>query len=244
MSKIPFLLLLLFSSTPIAKHKTIVPLPSTEALNKKNDTVFLLREKDSVHYHAVFVEKDRQSQVYKNVLNFKMDNYDAEAYLRNYHAVKRRSAKPFRKYNLAGLPTEWLPLYSYRGSFYIYQPSEPGNTARITITDSTMVHWYMDGPTPQLLQEVIKLNNHTWQLKFRGYLQRAPDVKIIIHIIDPINKIAVWEDVNAPIRYRYSLYVPRENAAKFDLVVNYCLENKVAEFNFDSIDYVALLKGH
>jgi hypothetical protein len=236
----PLLVALLFGS--LTKAIVIVPSLHIRISNVGNDTTFLLREKDNEHYHAVFVEKNRQSQAYKNVLNFKMDSYDKESYLQNYRALKAHAAKPFKKYNLAHLPTAWLPLYSYKGKFYIYLPSEPGNMDRVIITDSTLIHWYMDGPLPQRLKGLNKLNKYTWQLKLQDYNPNDHESGIMIYMIDPIKKIAVWENPTAPAKYRYSLYVSSETAAKFDLIVNYCRENRESEFIFDSIDYTALLK--
>jgi hypothetical protein len=54
--------------------------------------------------------------------------------------------------------------------------------------------------------------------------------------------IAVWEDLGQPLPYCYGLYIAREKANNFDMIVNYCAQNKVDEFEFDKIDYPALLK--
>ncbi|MEB0303024.1 hypothetical protein, partial [Mucilaginibacter sp. 5C4] len=62
-------------------------------------------------------------------------------------------------------------------------------------------------------------------------------------IIDPKNMVTVWEDTSLPFDYRYTLYVAKEHAAKFDMVVNYSKMDKMPEFDFDKINYKKLIKG-
>ena len=65
---------------------------------------------------------------------------------------------------------------------------------------------------------------------------------IKIHFIDNKTKLTVWEDSGKGAPYSYGLFVPREYATKFDMIVNYTNGDLPDEFEFDKIDYSALLK--
>jgi hypothetical protein len=207
-----------------------------------HDTTFLLREKSKDYYHAIYIEHNRQSPYYNSLLDFKYNDYENKEYKEAYQSLKQKQPAPLKKYNLTGLPKQWVPLHRYKNKYYIYLPSDEGDMARRIITDSTLIYWYMEGPDPKPILSFKKLNDHTWFFKADNfYLTKT--ATLIIHLIDPVNKIAVFEDSSAPKGYRYSLYIPKENAKKFDLVVNYCATDKTPDFLFDKIDYAKLLNG-
>jgi predicted transcriptional regulator len=221
-------------------HKQVAP----NRLAKKSDTTFLLREVTKDDYHAVYIDHNRQSAAYKRLLNFNLNKYDVNDYRENYRIMKSRHHAPLKKFNLAGLLKQWMPLYLHKGKYYIYSPSEWGTIDRRILTDSTMMYWFMDGLTPEPYQQVKKINNHTYAFKLHSFYTDNPgNTTIIIHIIDPKNQIAIWEDTGEKGASHYGLYIPRQNARNFDLIVNSCLTEKTNEFEFDKVDYAKLLKG-
>jgi hypothetical protein len=212
---------------------------------KKSDTTFLLKERDKKSYHIVYIERNRESIFYKNLLDFSITNkFDLKEYKENNIRVKKENPAPFKVYDLKDLPKEWMPIYRYKNKYYIYNPAEWGSIDRRVITDSTIMFWSMEAPERQPFINAKRIGKDTYQLKFHSLYPDTVIKNITIHIIDPKNKIAVWEDLTEAPQYRYGLYVPRENAANFDLIVNYCEQHKTDEFEFDKIDYKALLKGH
>jgi len=208
-----------------------------------HDTTFLLREKSKDYYHAIYIERNRQSPYYNSLLDFKYDDYENKEYKEAYQSIKQKHSAPLKKYNLTGLPKQWVPLHRYKNKYYIYLPSDEGDMGRMIITDSTLIYWSMEGPYPKPFQSLKKLNDHTWFFEADNFYPSKTTGTFVIHLIDPINKIAVFEDSSAPKRYRYSLYIAKENAKNFDLVVNYCETDKTPDFLFDKIDYAKLLKG-
>lgn len=208
---------------------------------KVNDTLFLVREITKDYYHAVYIEKNRQSAEYKRLLNFKMDTTEAAGYHESYLSFKQKVKSRLKKASIAGLPTQWMPAYRYQNKYYIYSPSEWGNIDRRIITDSTIVYWDMEDPFPELLSLTGHIGN-TYTFKTSHYMSGAKSSKLVIHIVDTVTKLAVWEDFSQPLPYRYGLYIPRGQATRLDMIVNYCAQNKVFEFQFDKIDYAALLK--
>lgn len=206
------------------------------------DTVFLLRNKTKDYYHAIYIEKNRQSKFYQWLTDFGFDNYDKEEFDTYYRGIKDDSSIKIKRFNRSDLPSEWVPLYSLKGRYYLYAPSDWGNAGRKIITDSTLVFWFMDGPYPIPLSSFRKNSNNQYALTGIGrHSFDSARTQLIIHMIDSKNKIAVWEFPAESTRYRYRLYVARENAPNFDMVVNYCKDAKQMEFSFDQIDYSKLL---
>ncbi len=207
------------------------------------DTDFISREVTKEYYHAVFIEHNRQSIFYTDLLDFKMDEYENDEYKQEYKVLKKRSSSPFKIYDLTGLSKEWIPLYKYRNKYYIYYPSDRGNAGRRIISDSTMVYRFMDGVRIEPFMAVKKVDNHTYSFNLRSLFIDTGISQITIHIIDPKNNIVVWED-SSPYSGHFQLFIARENAKNFDMVVNYCKEIKTEEFQFDDIEFASLLKVH
>jgi hypothetical protein len=210
----------------------------------KGDTDFILKEKIKGADYVVFIEKNRKSEYYNWLTDFSMDKFESQEYKANLKTLKKNSPEKMKKYTLHGLPKEWIPLYLYKGKYYIYYPMEAGELGRRIITDSTMIYWFNDGKYPLRLQSVKQTGKTNWQFRIKSpHLDSyKKSVWIIIHIIDPINQIAVWENSGEQGLYRYDLYIPKSKAKNFDVVVSKYAEGKLEEFNFDPVDYKALLK--
>lgn len=207
------------------------------------DTVFLEKEHKGNFYHAVFIEKNRAAKSFKGLLNFSYDHNDSIAFNEYLKILKVRNHAPLKKYSIATVPAEWLPLYLYKGKYYLYEPSNSGNTGRRALTDSTLTYWNTDGPEPKPLLDFKKTGKQRYSLRSLPYYQFVKKSTINIYIIDPAKNLAVWEDTSLPADYRYGLYVPKEHAKEYDLVSTYCSTGKSTEFKFDKIDFKSLIKG-
>lgn len=243
MKKLLYLLLLLSACKSNPDKKVAIVKSDTVDKMKPADTTFLLREDKKEFYHAVFIDKNRESKVYKRLLDFKYDHDDSIAYNENYKILKVKFKKPLKKYDVAALKQGWLPLYAYKGKYYLYAPSDWGNAGQRILTDSTLIYWGMEGPDPKPLLSFKKINDSKYSLTSQPFYQFVKHSNINIYIIDPKNKVAVWEDMALPADYRYGLYVPVQYAQNFDMVHNYCKTDRMPEFVFDKIDFKALIKG-
>ncbi|WP_295668367.1 hypothetical protein [uncultured Mucilaginibacter sp.] len=208
---------------------------------KSSDTIFLMRERGKDFYHIIYVEKNRKSAFYTKLLDFKMDKNDTNAYIQNCRDFDKNLHKPVRKFRFGGLARQWLPVYKYKNKYYLYYPGDTGLENRKLITDSTICYMNMEGYFPQQILSVKNPDSKTWTF---GMFENAISLTLNIHIIDNKTKLAVWEDNRASGPYGYGLYVPREYAAKFDMIVNYTNGDLPDEFKFDKIDFKALLKNH
>ncbi|MCO5935815.1 hypothetical protein NAF17_09690 [Mucilaginibacter sp. RB4R14] len=242
MKKLIYLLILLAACKSPEKKVAAVEKDTVQKA-KPADTTFLWREVKKDVYHAVYIEKDRNASQYKWLLGFKYDHNDSINYNETYKILKVKHFKPLKKYDLAGLPKQWVPLNLYKGKYYLYAPGDGGNTRIRAITDSTIIYYDMDGPTVQALLDFKKLKANKYFLKSPPFYQFVRSSNVTIYIIDPKNMVTVWEDTSLPFDYRYTLYVAKEHAAKFDMVVNYSKMDKMPEFDFDKINYKKLIKG-
>ncbi len=121
MRKLLFIILLFTSCSHKAKNKTAdtnhdEPMGNVTTITDKtiNDTTFLLRETSKIYYHAVYIERNRQSTYYKWLLDFKFDSTENAGFNESNQYLKQKHPAPFKKYDLSDLPKEWMPIYSYK----------------------------------------------------------------------------------------------------------------------------------
>lgn len=209
-----------------------------------SDTTFLLRELKGSVYHAVFIEHNKNSEGRKRLTDFTVrTEYGLSTSKQQHKATK------VKKFDLGALPREWLPLYQYRNKYYLYAPSDWGNTGRRVFTDSTLVQWYLDGPYPYLLTKFKKTKTNQFRISTRDphnnqdVVIKPEEIEIIM--IDPRKGLAVWKYNSAgSSEVRYRLMVSKKHSSDFELVVNYCKSQKHTEYDgFEDIDFEALLYG-
>lgn len=215
--------------------------------NQKNDTVFLVNVSNKDWGQKTFIEKNRNAAEYKSLINFKFDSNLTAAFIETNHFLKQHYHTPFKKHDIGDIPREWVPVYSYKGKFYLYQAAESDLEGRLIITDTTLIHqWaYDDGVLSQPILAVKKIANDKWIFKTSDLDQPKPGIDtLIIHIINTKTMLSVWEEFNNLRGHNYQLYVPREDANKFDMIVNRSDgRSKIGEFMFDKIDYQKLVNN-
>ncbi len=125
-----------FNNYFVFSSPIIIKLSATKNFHtnkNQKDTIFIQREKTAEHYHKIYIEKNRNSNYYKLLTNFKFVDYDLET-VRGYNKSFKKRATPIKKFDLQNIPKEWLPLYKYKSHYYLYAPSDWGNTGRKMIT--------------------------------------------------------------------------------------------------------------
>jgi len=231
--------LLFLCLTGVTNHHAALTVLSH--VDKSIDTIFLLKEDYKGYYQVAYIEKNRNSHDYKNLLDFRLDSNENEEYRENCKALYKNAVKGTKKYKMTGLPRQWLPVYEHAGKYYLYSPSEDGAQGRLMVTDTTVCFMYLDGYYPEQILSATNEGAGNWRLSAFSSKGKHP---IIIHTIDAKTHLAVWGELNKGDNW-YNLYVPREYANSFDMVVNRGRGNvKVAEFIFDKIDFQKLLKKH
>lgn len=259
MKRLFIILLLATSCTGGQSNKSVVDTP-TDSLqvnlayssdnsltveNKSADKTFISIAAGIGYYHAVYIDRNKNSEHRKMLTDFSFHEEDNKTYLSVKSSIEEKIPGSFNEQKMFDLPQNWLPLYQYKDKYYLYAPSDWGNAHRCIINSREFISWYMEGPYPFPFSSVKKLSNHQYILTVLNPFESISfSTQIIIHIIDPATKLAVFEYTDWEDDYRYQLYVSVDHADSFDLVVNYCEDQKVMEFDFDKIDYAKLIKSN
>jgi len=243
---------------------------SVKNSKKTTDTVFIFKHTNShtdkiskkvyTEYDAVYIENNRSSKYYDWIDGFGLPSphkaayrdtseYKGEIrYLVDTYKVK------FHKHNLYGLPTNWCGLIRYKGSYYTYAPCDWMFNFLFQINDSTIIRRTFENDV-QPIVSFKKISSRKYQLKtYRtdneiGELPPLYNFTTNIYILDTVLKIAVFEVIEEGIpvsnknRTSYSLMVSADKIKEFPIIVNYCPNDKVGEFEGDTIYYKALIKG-
>ncbi|HTL09526.1 MAG TPA: hypothetical protein VL307_14745, partial [Chitinophagaceae bacterium] len=115
----------------------IICISSTSIFAQRNarDTVFLLRE-DSLYYHAVFIENNKHSDFYSQLLSSR-NSFNVGIYEDAIQSLRDAGIKLTKRAPLT-IFKQWTPLYVYKGKYYVYSPSDGLYNNWIDINDSTI----------------------------------------------------------------------------------------------------------
>ncbi len=216
-----------------------------------DDTIFLFRKLSAQNYNAIFIERNRESRIYKKWTNLKFDKKDSEEFFMYCKNLKERNLI-LRRFNIQNLLSEWLQLHEYKGKYYLYVPCDGMYRQDLILTDSLLIQYGMMGPIPSIIDSFVKIR----QSRFKIVLSDSAVwdglflKEVNIHFIDLSQKIAVWKftyqyfnNSKVVLENQFRLYVMKENAKKFDMIVNFSKFRKEREFEFDSIDFRKLIGG-
>lgn len=216
-----------------------------------DDTIFLFRKLSGKNYNAIFIERNRESKIYKKWSNLKFNKGDSEEFFKYYKNLKERNLT-IQRFNTQNLNSEWLQLHEYKGKYYLYAPCDGMYRQDMVLTDSLIIHYGMMGPLPFIIDSLKKIR----QSRFKIVLSDSAvwdDLflkEVNIYYLDLSQKIAVWKltfqyynDNKVVLKNEFRLYVKKENAKKYDMIVNYSKFRKEREFEFDSIDFGKLIDG-
>lgn len=213
----------------------------------ENDTTFLLKKYYPDFTQSIYIEKNKESSPYKHLLNFTMSDYGIDQYNELMKIYTEKNPGPFKKHKLYNLPGNWVPLYLYRGEYYLYSPSEGGLNGRRQINPFTLICNYIDGPYPYIINSVKQLSPTVYHITTvescsNTDLLRKPS-DLYIYMIDPVNEIAVWQYTANNGKPSYTLYVSEKKARNFNMIVWHTpYEKEFDEFEFDQIDFQKLIE--
>ncbi|HUC80104.1 MAG TPA: hypothetical protein VMR70_04275 [Flavisolibacter sp.] len=202
----------------------------------RKDTTFLHRAIENGEYHAIFL--DRENSSYHNELSegFVIDTFIYNDILQNLKdSGKRMSYFPI------GLDRDWYSLHQYKQKYYAYLPSEPYVNLYIRITDSTIImNDFNDGLIPAFIQNIEWVNAKTLKIYSAG-LYKEHSV-IIFHFLTTAKNLAVVEFPNADEKFRFNLLATKKKLKDYPIIVNHSPNGRAHEWEFERIDFEALLK--
>ena len=204
-----------------------------------SDTSFISRNISRGIYQAVFIENNPSSKYYNWICDFSFDDSDSLSYQESMNAIFKDTLPKFSKPNLsADLNRNWCGLETYKNNYYLYAPSDWGNNSNLLITDSTIVEYFMDGPYAYVIERFKRINETTFEFDVRSAYSTTN--KITIYEIDKKYQVAIVDKQENDM-HEYKLLVNKTFARHFPIIVNYCKNQKMREFQFDTPDYLKLL---
>ncbi|MDP1764843.1 MAG: hypothetical protein Q8L07_13250 [Sediminibacterium sp.] len=223
-NKVTFLIVLIFSVAEVNAMAT-------------KDTSFLAKEFLNGAYHVVFIDHNRQSAFYKQIQN--LIPLDTVLYNKTLNELYSGGSKPNTKFQSIGIDRDWYSLHQYKGKYFAYAPSEPYYNIWLRITDSTvLLNYFNDGVLPAIIKNSKWENNN---LVIETISKYETDTIIKIHVINSAKGIAILEFPKRPNESKYSLIVSSRRIRNFPIIVNYCAEQRAAEWKFDDPNFINLL---
>ncbi len=193
-------------------------------------------------YHAVYIEQDRKSSYYKMLTDFSFDEFWKEQFIVMYKLSTQTHGKhAYQKHTITGFPQKWLPLFVYKGKYYLYWGSKTGSHI---LSDTAFISIGMEGPEPHPIASFTKTSPHTYKLKTKSLVNTSVNDydEYNIYVIDTVNMVSIWQSIHEPAANQYKLMIPASSAKNYELVVDFCKTQKQLPFKFDAPDYQKLLK--
>ena len=157
---------------------------------------------------------------------------------------------------MKGLPQNWYEMKYYKGKFYTYI-SDINEVGRCQVNDSTLVNYFIDAPYQWEIASIKRIGLNHYRINKVGLSYIAPEIndsfeavkydtipgskdtsEVNIYIIDPKNKVAVFDFSNY-----FMVMISADKVRTYPAIVNYNLYERSARFEGDKIDFVKLLRS-
>ena len=186
-------------------------------------------------YHIVFIEHSPKSIYYKKLrsLSYMVSHATPLAEVKDSFGI------PVKHYKLSSLAQEWFPLYLYKNKYYLYVPSDAGETQWIKLTDSSISELYFDPGIVESIITGVSKKSGVREIKYINTIEGKGKMKI--HVINTDKEIVIFERGNA-IQPRYVLMVSAAMMKNYPILVNYCIESRTDEWKFETPNYKRLLQ--
>jgi hypothetical protein len=205
-----------------------------EAYRKEQlDTIFL-RSPNS-EGHSVYIDKNKYDDDYHNKLTDLDDTIADQDYLKKFNQLKQLKRAPANQIFFGKLPRHWIPLYWYKGAYYLYWPSNRVRK-RLSIYENTIVINEMER-TVRSLNKVSTKDNKIFEVSATNVDGEKADFKIRL-IPYPLG-IGVFEDLFG--KGSKVLMLDAKYAAFHLVIVNHTPKHMEPEFMFEEPDYQELL---
>ena len=202
-----------------------------------NDTIVLKRSVTNPFRSKVFIDPNKNSKYYKQLSYF---GYGDKYFSEMAKILEDSAGKKGQSNKLPYLPKKWLPLYLYKGKYYVYVPCDGIYIYKVMITDKYVCETEVGGLYPRELNSLKMINQTSYMNSETNYLWNEKDLRI--NIIDRQKGIAIFsatriEDSST----HYRLMVDANKIRLFPVIKNECPEGKEPEFDFDEPDFEKLL---
>ncbi|MBX9733078.1 MAG: hypothetical protein K2X37_03370 [Chitinophagaceae bacterium] len=218
-----------------------------------SDTLFIVKNITKEDAHFVFWETNKDSKFYKIVPDSKMNRFERDTYLESLNQL-RSNKTVFKKFNLKGLAKEWIILQVYQGKICLYSPNDYYSHFMLQFTDSTMIYRSGEGPKAMPISQIQQVNPHHYEFIIKDRIN-----KVEVNLVDKEKGIAVFtfnqtivSNGHTETRIWHSFMIDKAKMRKVPFIVNYSLNSKAFELDFDEVDFsktiqekkLVLLKDH
>lgn len=169
-----------------------------------NDSILVMQTRyygsPQTEHSRAFIDFNKHSRFYDDLLSiYGCDCIDDEIYTSEYNnqliAFRDSVSHDINQYkHLFG---HWIPIYPYRGNFYLNFITCEFNRHGFTLSDSTLVEYPMDGPYPQLLLGITETAD---QITIRKVRAKRPS-RLILNLVPGSREIYSVDEGN----WRYYL---------------------------------------
>lgn len=203
------------------------------------DTIFFHQDSVLGSRQSIFIDYDKNNKFYDRISIFSFGRFDNQSYDYSTKYLNDNDLK-LTKRIINEPATKWIPLEQYKGEFYVYHPCDFLFHYRVSINDTTFIDWTGEGPVANKIVDYNRIDNKTFEFVLSGIYNQ--NCKLIIHIIDSKNGIAVFEKVLADRENVRYLMIDADKIRNVPIIVNNCEFEKQSELQFDEPDYDKLLR--
>ena len=203
---------------------------------KRNDTLFIIKDQKLGTKQSIYFENNKNSKFYEELKDYEFDDFDQQTYNESLKNINQKLNKQKPVFS----ETKWLPLYSYKNKYYVYNPCDFYTEYKVSINDSTLIDWTGDGPIANLILSQKKLRDNHYEFNLKSYQSR----KLTIKIIDKRRGIALFKNEYKNEIPEYLLMVATNKINEFPLIINNCETYKQNELKFDEIDIKKLTNDY
>ena len=199
-------------------------------------------DKENYFEQLTYIDRKVSSKPKEIVSDFTLSDKKMYQIKSSFEEIRNHQNLEINKFD-SELPEKWINIYKYKGEWMFYNDIEFND--KFILTDSLLINFDMDGLYSDVIINLKKKGN---QYTFRivglawGNHQANSEYELIIHIIDPTYKIAVWEFHRNDREY-FSLKAPADMIGKFP-IVNILATDLIANESemFDKVDLKKLIK--
>ena len=184
----------------------------------ENDTVFFLKEylkdREGMPCNALIYLDANPDSRYRTT-DYWVNRFDISDDLERWSRTWKEQHVPVGKFDLQGLPAEWIPLHYRGGKPYVCSPFQVDFPYQVRWTDSIACLRMLE-PVGAPIHSFEKLSSTHYRATFNGDDFREIDIRIV----DERTQAAVWNVTWKENVLSYScLMIPVESHRYFDLIV-------------------------
>jgi len=187
--------------------------------------------------NKVFIDPDKNSKYYDYLTDFSYNKAYFSETIKYLKDATKRSAKSNK---LTTLPKKWIPLFVYKGNYYVYCPCDGIFDYKVLITDEFVCETDAMGMNASQFNSIKKIDDKTYVNPENNYNWNEHD--LTIRIVDVQKGIAIFSSKrNSDNTLHHRLMVDASKIKLFPLIKNFCPGGKEMEFDFDRPEFEKLL---